>query len=278
MLEELRLLRIEISPKKCSQLGAGNNGEREIDRSRVLFIVRSKFRKATKNRFLGYAWLVLDPFVISMIYLFVFSVVKANPDASSILVGVTMYRVFQGSLMNGLNCIGDLNGGFKSERIVTKVIVSAEFLHRVIDVFLQTSLIALIMVVGFDAKVLGVLIFIFIAQLMGLLTLGLGTFLSPIVQKIPDLRNVISYALRIGFYASPAMYPMERMEGLHYKINEYNPFAYFAELARECAGVSSSFFELEIEIFGLINSVLILCTVIGISRLDSLRWRMTNWS
>ena len=130
----------EISPKKCSQLGAGNNGEREIDRSRVLFIVRSKFRKATKNRFLGYAWLVLDPFVISMIYLFVFSVVKANPDASSILVGVTMYRVFQGSLMNGLNCIGDLNGGFKSERIVTKVIVSAEFLHRVIDVFLQTSL------------------------------------------------------------------------------------------------------------------------------------------
>ena len=141
----------------------------------------------------------------------------------------------------------------------------------------RLRLIALIMVVGFDAKVLGVLIFIFIAQLMGLLTLGLGTFLSPIVQKIPDLRNVISYALRIGFYASPAMYPMERMEGLHYKINEYNPFAYFAELARG-AGVSSSFFELEIEIFGLINSVLILCTVIGISRLDSLRWRMTNWS
>ena len=133
----LGTLRLEISPKICSQLGAEENEDIEINRSRVLFIVRSNFRRSTKNRFLGYAWLVLDPFVISMIYLFVFSVVKANPDASSILVGVTMYRVFQASLMSGLNCIGDLNGGFKSERIATKVIARAEFLHRIVDVFLH---------------------------------------------------------------------------------------------------------------------------------------------
>ena len=49
-------------------------------------MIGSKFRKATKGRFLGFVWLILDPVIISLIYFFVFSVVKSNPNAASILL------------------------------------------------------------------------------------------------------------------------------------------------------------------------------------------------
>lgn len=271
-------MRLEITESSCKLTGKPSKSNKEIDRARISFIVKSKFRKATKRRFLGYLWLVLDPFIISMIYLFVFSVVKSNPSASSILLGVTMYRVFQSSLMKGINCIGELNGGFKAERISTKVVLTAEIYHRMIDIFLQTILIAAILVMAFGTTPIDAIIFVLLAQLMGLLFFGLGVVISPVVNQIPDLQNVISYILRLGFYVSPAMYPMQRMEGLHYQINEYNPFAYFAEFARYLGGVDSTFSDLSMITFGTILAILGLATYFGFSRIDKLRWRMTTWS
>lgn len=271
-------MRLEISESACRLTGKPDISNKEMDNARISFIVRSKFRKATKRRFLGYLWLVLDPFIISMIYLFVFSVVKSNPSASSILLGVTMYRVFQSSLLKGMACIKDLNGGFKAERISTRVVMTAEVYHRMVDVFLQTILIAVILVLGFGTTAFDGLVFVILAQLMGFLFFGVGVVISPIVNQIPDLQNVVSYMLRLGFYVSPAMYPMERMEGLHYEINHYNPFAYFAELARYLAGVDSTFPDLSMLVFGSLLLVLGLSTYIGLVRIDKLRWRMTTWS
>ena len=189
-----------------------------------------------------------------------------------------MYRVFQSSLQKGMVCIKELNGGFKAERISTKVVISAEICHRLIDVFLQTILIMVIMVLAFNTKLIDGIIFILVAQLMGFLFFGFGVIISPIVNQIPDLQNVISYMLRLGFYVSPAMYPMQRMEGLHYRINEYNPFAYFAEFARYLTGVDSVFSALNHLVFIAILTLLAIATYIGLVRIDRLRWRMTTWS
>ncbi|RJU90129.1 MAG: hypothetical protein DWC07_04435 [Candidatus Poseidoniales archaeon] len=271
-------MQLHISPEACSSTGPTNDRQRQIDRARVGFIVRSKFRKATRGRFLGYLWLVLDPLIISLIYLFVFSVVKSNPNASSILLGVTMYRVFQSSLLKGLACIRELNGGFKAERISTSVVLRAEIAHRLIDVFLQSVLIAVILVLAFGTEPLDGLIFLGIAQAMGFLMFGLGVLLSPYTNLIPDLQNVISYGLRLGFYASPAMYPMARMEGFHYRVNQYNPFAYFVEFGRYLANVDSTFLDLNPNFFAALVVALLLLTVVGLRRVDGLRWRMTTWS
>ena len=175
-------------------------------------------------------------------------------------------------------CIRELNGGFKAERISTKVVISAEIYHRLIDIFLQTILIMTIMILAFDTQLLDGIIFVLLAQLMGFMFFGLGVIISPLVNQIPDLQNVISYMLRLGFYVSPAMYPMERMEGLHYRLNEFNPFSYFAEFARYLTDVDSAFTSLNFGVFLGILSLLSLFTYIGLRRIDKLRWRMTTWS
>jgi|TARA_B110001452_G_C15232787_1_gene426937 lipopolysaccharide transport system permease protein len=277
-LPERFILKLIIEHSKCLVLGERTKIEKAVDREKVLFMVRTKFRKTTKRRFLGYAWLVLDPLILSLIYLFVFTVVRANINATSILIGITMYRVFQTSLMAGISAIPDPNGGLKCERISTKILLSATVLHRTIDIFFQTSLITGILVYAFDTSVSGGFIFLILCQIMGFLFFGFGSILSPLVKRIPDIGTLIGYVLRLGFFASPAMYPMSRMTGLHYNFNEYNPFAYFAESARLLLGVDSVFESLNPLHFLLIVTVLVLLTIIGFKRIDFLRWRMTTWS
>ena len=70
---------------------------------------------------------------------------------------------------------------------------------------------------------------------------GLGVVIAPIAKRIPDIETVIKYVLRIGFYVSPAMYPMTKMTGIHYILMEYNPFSYFVELSRLFGGAESEF-------------------------------------
>ncbi len=250
----------------------------ETDVSKIRFMIGSKFRKATKGRFLGFAWLVLDPLIISLIYFFVFSVVKSNPNAPSILLGVTLYRIFQSSIISGIGCMDDLNGGLKCERVQTKVIIVAEVAYRIIDSTLQSFLIATIVVFAFDVPILGGFVLLLVAQVMGVIFFGVGTAMAPLVNRIPDLKNVISYSLRLGFYASPAMYPMSLMSGLHYRINLFNPFAYISEMVREVAGLESTFHALDESLFLVMILSVLSLTAYGIRGIDSLRWRMTTWS
>ena len=250
----------------------------DADMSKVRFMIGSRFRKATKGRFFGFAWLVLDPLIISLIYFFVFSVVKANPNAASILLGVTLYRVFQSSVIAGIGCVDDLNGGLKCERVRTKVILLAEIIYRTIDSFLQSFLIVCIVVLAFDVPILGGVTMLVVAQITGIVFFGVGTSLAPLVKRVPDLKNVISYGLRMGFYASPAMYPMSLMSGLHYQINLFNPFAYLAETVREAAELESAFQAMNQNLILGMTVTIVSLALIGVRGVDSLRWRMTTWS
>ena len=148
------------------------------DMGRVQFLIRRKFRKSTGRRFLGPLWLVLDPLIFSLIYLFVFTVVKARIEASSIFIGVTLYRVLQSSLLSGSNSLSELNGGLRCERITDVVMMKANLGHLVIDVLIRTIPTAFILSGGFGISVSGSISYLLIAQLMGFLiyTREVGSF------------------------------------------------------------------------------------------------------
>jgi ABC-2 type transport system permease protein len=270
-------MHLQIDSSICERVGARTEREKKADKRKVSFIVKSKFRKRTGRRFLGYAWIMLDPLIIALIYLFVFTVVRARVGASSILIGVTMYGILQSSIMEGVNSLSK-NGGLACERVSTFVLLQASIWYRVIDIQLQSTLIAIILIAAFDCTLFGGIIFLILGQIMGMLFFGFGVLISPIPKRIPDFETIIKYILRIGFYASPAMYPMVKMTGLHYRIMEYNPFSYFVEYARYLAGSDSVFLSLDKAIFVFFITLLTLMMVIGLKRVDRLRWRMTTWS
>ena len=271
-------MRRVIDESGCKEVGPLSEEESSLDNRRSNFILRRKLRVLAGRRRLGMAWLVLDPIVIALVYLFVFTVVRSRPSLESILIGIGLFRIFQTSVKSGTNSIKDFSGGLTSERVRTRVLVSSMIKYRILDNSLQSSGIALILLVWFDVPITGVLVFLMAAQALGILGEGFGLNLSTAVRKLPDLSNLVNHFLLFMFFASPVLYPMEKMEGLHYKANEYNPFAFFAEGTRHYTDNPSVFLDLSPEVGTMILLTLLILTFRGISSLDRQRWEVSSWS
>jgi ABC-type polysaccharide/polyol phosphate export permease len=242
------------------------------------FVVKSELTKATDKNFLGFLWLILEPLFLSLIYLFVFTVIKARIAPGSIFIGITLYRVFQSSIIAGTKIVNSVDGGIRCERIDSNVILKAAMIRRSIESILATIPTSLILVFGFGITWEGGIVYILIAQLMAFLFFGIGLCLAGLVKRIPDLSNVLFMVLRLGFFVSPAIYPMHKMSGIHYTLNEYNPFSYVAEGARYVAGEISTFDDLKMTTMATIFSIVILLNIWAFNRFDKLRWRVSTWS
>jgi len=71
---------------------------------------------------------------------------------------------------------------------------------------------------------------------------------------------------------------MSMTSGLHYRINEFNPFSYFVETVRFMADLDSEIGEFpELQIIAIISSV-VAFSMRGYMQIDRLRWEVSSWS
>ncbi|MAT48969.1 MAG: hypothetical protein CMA27_03970 [Euryarchaeota archaeon] len=276
-MEDVNMERV-ITSEFCKEVGELSPEALKLDRNRMKFILKKKFRNLSGRKRLGLVWMVLDPIVVSLVYLFVFSVLSARTSIVTIFVGITLFRLTQNSLKIGMNSIKDFTGGLKAERVRTRVLIGSMIRYRTIDNFLQSFGVALILLLVFDAPLIGIISFLIISQLIGFLSEGVGMNLAPLVKKVPDLINVVNYVLMTLFFASPALYPLSTTEGIHYKLNELHPFTYFVETARYFLDEQSEILNLDYRLFGFFLFILVASIIRGYSIIDRLRWRMTTWS
>lgn len=267
-----------IDHDSCREEGVLPPQELSADRERSSFIFKKKIRSVSGRKRLGLAWIVIDPIVTSLIYLFVLTVLKARSDPESLFIGIATYSVLQNSIKSGAVSIKDLTGGFKAERIRTSTMVNSTIKYRIVDTLASTIGISGILFLVYQVNFSGIIAFIIIAHLVGLIFEGIGLSLSLLIKRIPDLMNIINLFLRLMFFAGPVMYPMAATSGLHYQINLLNPFTYFVESSRFFCGLESVIFDIETVISISIVTICITIAVLGYSRVDRFRWVMTSWS
>lgn len=268
----------EISVDGCYNSSVLSEMEKKTDRQRSNFIFRKKIRSVIGSRILGSLWLILDPIVLSAVYLFVFSVIRSNPSAQIIFIGISMYRIFASAIRTGISSVKDYTGGIKAERVRTRVIFLAQIKYRMFDNTMQSIGVATILLLGFRVDPMGVVAFMMASQLMGVVGEGMGHNLALICKRIPDINNVVSHIILLMFFASPVLYPLSATKGLHYTINLYNPFTYFVEFARYTCNTESGFASLSQEIMILVIAVSSLLAIRGFLILDRVRWEVSAWS
>lgn len=277
LIWEKVMIRI-IDPVSCREEGELTAREAGLDRQRSKFIFRKKIRSVSGRKRLGLAWIVIDPIVTSLIYLFVLTVLRARSDPESLFIGIALYGVLQNSIKSGIASIKDITGGFKAERVRTRTMVMSTIRYRTIDTLASTCGVAGILLLFYEVKLIGVVLFIIISLAVGLIFEGIGLTLSLVMRRIPDLVNVTNLFLRLMFFAGPVMYPMAATTGIHYKINLFNPFTYFSESARYFADQESIIGS--VSDYYLILAILS-CVIIAISgylRMDKTRWVISSWS
>ncbi len=267
-----------ITPESCSESGQFTETEKSLDKRRASFILKNKFRRMAGNRRLGVLWIALDPIIQSLIYLFVFIVIRGKLNPESLFIGITLWRLAAASVNSGMKAVQDYSGGLRSERIRTRALIIPILQYRVIDCFVSTVGVAAILYFYYNVPGTGVLAFLAIAQIMGVLFEGSSLNLYMITRSYPDLTNIISHFLRFMFFAGPVLYPMSLMSGWHYRFNEFNPFSYFAELSRHLCGIEGVYAELSQATFLFFVGSLVILTFRGYSKIDWYRWKVSTWS
>ena len=149
---------------------------------------------------------------------------------------------------------------------------------RVVNTLFQTVAISIVLVAGLGHDYFVGVAYLLSCQAVGILSQGTGMNLTMLTKRIPDLRKIISYGLRVFFYMSPCLYPMSKTTGLHYEILTYNPYSYFVEWVRLIAGLESAFSELDMRFFSIILILLAFFTIRGIYSVDTNRWETSTWT
>ena len=117
----------EITPNNCRDLVSDDSRALRLDLLRAKFILNKKIRRIAGSRRLGNLWLVLDPIFTSIVYYFVFTVIRHKADPESVFIGLTYIRMLQMSLKHGYINNIDYSGGINIERVRTRALVISEY-------------------------------------------------------------------------------------------------------------------------------------------------------
>ena len=200
-------------------------------------LVRREVRGRYRNALLGYAWTVIEPTLLSVVYWFLFIMLAGNPDeyyAVWVLIGVVVWSCFGKSLMSSVT---SLSGNTRMIHLVffPRIIfpTTAVLANIVITMMSSLVVIPIIIAYGFPIGIHLIMIPISIF-LAGFLGIGLGIIFAPLncIQK--DVEHLFRFIVRAGFFVSPVMwtYEMALERGMFGEVVLWNPMVAPITMAR----------------------------------------------
>jgi len=225
---------------------------REIIRYRdlIFLFVKRDFITQYKQTILGPFWFVISPFFSTIIYTFIFGRL-ANigtdgiPHTLFYFSGTILWSFFSGCFNDSCNVFIN-NAGIFGKVYFPRLVVPINYvLSHCIKTFIQFLMLIILFVyfIFMGAPVHAswyMLLFPFIFIWLAAIAVGAGIIISSITTKYRDLRNMVSFALSLGMYATPVVYPISEIPGKFRLIAYINPLSAPIELFRKWLfGVSS---------------------------------------
>ncbi|PWB96137.1 ABC transporter permease [Salinibacterium hongtaonis] len=214
---------------------------------------------------LGYVWSVLDPLVMATIYWFVFTQVFDRPVGEQPYIVFLLTALLPWMWFNG--AISDSTRAFirdaklvRSTKLPRTIWVNRIVLSKGIEFVASLPVLAIFAIATGTPLHWQVVFFPIALLLQGILVMGIGLLVAPLVVFFRDLERATKLALRFLFYASPIIYGVSDLpENLHFWAG-FNPLAGIFSLYR------AAFFPAQLDwgvvAIGAVMSVVLL--VVGI--------------
>ena len=180
------------------------------------FLVRNLVRREVRGRYrnagLGYAWAIIEPALLALVYWFLFIMLSGNPDelyAVWVLIGVIVWSCFSKSLNAATN---SLSRNVRTIHLVyfPRSIFPVSGVGANIVVTLMSCMIILPIIYIYDMPITVHMIWIPVGVLMaGFMALGLGMMMAPLNCVNGDVEHLIRFITRAGFFVSPVMWTAE---------------------------------------------------------------------
>ena len=184
-----------------------------------------------RRAYLGYAWSILEPFLLAIVYTFLFTILLGATDplySVKVIIGIIGWQLFARSITVSTRSISNSINLFQFARIPKTVFATSSVITNFV-----LALISLTCLVPFffihelpvSASLLLVPFWLFVICFIGW---GIGLMLAPIACKIPDVVNLVNFLVRAGFFLSPVMWTYDMFErrfgsGWHSVVAHMNP-------------------------------------------------------
>jgi lipopolysaccharide transport system permease protein/teichoic acid transport system permease protein len=203
-----------------------------VGRRRLIrYLVGSEIKRTHADTAFGQVWWVLDPLLQMAVYFLLFAVMLNTriPDYPLFLFAAILPWKWFSTTMNETTLSVTGHQTLIRQVQFPKIVLptSAVLGGTVSFIF---GLVALGLVYGFylDRLSMWVVCLPLIAAVQFVFTLALGILFSAINAFFRDIQNVLSHALRLWFYVSGALIPLDTLARSHrslYAVMSLNPFA-----------------------------------------------------
>lgn len=214
--------------------GSGIHGARSLDLLRVL--VQREMRRERRRTLLGSGWFLLHPFLWLAAYTLVFTRLIPMGIAGYpgfLLAGLLPWTLFTSGLCQAM-------GALQLHRPLFRVMIVTPWVFPVSAVLAGAP--RLLVATGVLAALQGMLGTLSPAAIPGLLllaavqlllTAGLGALAAFASAVIADAQEAFALLLRVGFFLTPILYPLEKIPADWIPVARLNPFTGMVEAYRQ---------------------------------------------
>ena len=201
--------------------------------NRVLLaeLVRTDFKLRYQDSVLGYIWSLLRPLLIFVILYLVFvKFLKLGNGVPHypvyLLFGIVVWNFFVEMTMQSLGSIVGRGDLIRKIRIPRWIIIFSTSLAAVINLVLNLIVIAVFMMISHvPLTSSAVFVPLYLLEIY-IFALGISFFLSATFVKYRDVSYIWEVFLQAGFYITPILYPLSRINNILFqKIILLNPIA-----------------------------------------------------
>lgn len=211
-------------------------------RDLIILLVRRDFVSSYKQTILGPVWIVIQPLITTLMYVFIFgNIAKLSTDGLPALLfymsGVTIWNYFAQTLTATASVFRD-NAAifgkvyFPRLAIPLSIVISSLIRFAVqFTLFLIVCAYYSVMIQTIHSNAILLLMPLLIV-VMGLLSLGLGMIFSSLTTKYRDLAILLTFGIQLAMYASPVIYPVSSVPQNYRWLLQINPITPLIETLR----------------------------------------------
>jgi len=202
----------EIKPKEKLNLGLGELWQyREL----FYFFTWRDIKVKYKQTVLGFAWAVLQPFFMMLVFsLFFGQALKVPSDNLPypvfVFSGLLLWNIFSSGITAAGNSMVTNSNIIKKIYFPRLIIPISSVLVSLFD-FLMAALVFIAMLLYYHVQIhaMHLLVFVPVSILLTCIsTFGLGTFLAALNIKYRDFRYIIPFMVQALLFVTPVIYPV----------------------------------------------------------------------
>lgn len=188
-----------------------------------------------RGTFLGYLWSLLEPLSLVFVYYFVFVVIaeRGGPDYPLIvMLGILPYTFFSSVVTGGSTTLTQNRGLIRRVYLPRELFVLGHLGSQTVVLLLSLAAVVPLLWIYGEAPGWRIVLLVPAIGLIALLSTGLALALACANVLYRDVGYVLRVILRLGFYGSPVIYPIELVPDRLLEVYALNPMAVYLTMVR----------------------------------------------